>query len=280
MNEPQLPPSADAASARASATPLIIAATVVLLASVAGSAYVLNQRLETLASAEPQGLREIRKAVADLSDQLDMQADTQARRIEALQKDIRTLQTQQEQQTQQPMPDLEAMQETLDRIAQKVEQQSTATVPAAPAKDPATAEETPASPPTVMDAQAQVPTTDDSSAALRNLLALRRAVESGTAFETELEALKPQMELLSAEDRDTLYTYADTGLANLPTPSVTEAEAAPDGWMQRVNRRLNGLVTIRRSGTGVNAAQPVDVTRDDVIAALERLEASMLKATE
>lgn len=279
MNEPQLPPSAAAASARASATPLIIAATVVLLASVAGSAYVLNQRLETLASAEPQGLREIRKAVADLSDQLDMQADTQARRIEALQKDIRTLQTQQEQQTQQPMPDLEAMQETLDRIAQKVEQQSTAT-PAAPAKDPATAEETPASPPTVMDAQAQVPTTDDSSAVLRNLLALRRAVESGSAFETELEALKPQMELLSAEDRDTLYTYADTGLANLPTPSVAEAEAAPDGWMQRVNRRLNGLVTIRRSGTGANAAQPVDVTRDDVIAALERLEASVLKATE
>lgn len=279
MNEPQLPPSADAASARASATPLIIAATVVLLASVAGSAYVLNQRLETLASAEPQGLREIRKAVADLSDQLDMQADTQARRIEALQKDIRTLQTQQEQQTQQPMPDLEAMQETLDRIAQKVEQQSTAT-PAAPAKDPATAEETPASPPTVMDAQAQVPTTDDSSAVLRNLLALRRAVESGSAFETELEALKPQLELLSAEDRDTLYTYADTGLANLPTPSVAEAETAPDGWMQRVNRRLNGLVTIRRSDTGANAAQPVDVTRDDVIAALERLEASVLKATE
>lgn len=279
MNDPQ--PIASPASARTSATPLIIAATVVLLASVAGSAYVLNQRLETLASAEPQGLREVRKAVSELSDQLDMQADMQARRMEALQKEIQALQAQQEAQTQQPMPDLEAMQATLDRIAKQVEQQPVA-LPTPPVMDDAKKESAPAATHAATDAagdDAATSDTHDTSAVLRNLLALRRAVESGAAFEAELDALKPQLGALSTEDQDTLYTYADTGLANLPTPSAAEAETAPDGWMQRINRRLNGLITIRRSGDSTTA-HAVDVTRDDVLAALTRLEADVLKATE
>lgn len=275
-----------------SAAPLIIAATVILLGAVGGAAYVLNARLVALASVEPQAPREVTDALDALQSKLDKQADAQARQVEALQKEIAALK---EQQAQTATPDIEAtlvpVQEKLDAIAQKLEQPAPVVTPA-PAPEAPVAE-APAKSTTLTDGitteataamekgEPQPVTANDT---LRDYLALRRAVESGAPFEAELEALEPEVGALDAQDQEILYTYADTGLANLSTPRSEDVEKQNPGWMQRINTRLAGLVTIRRSDAPKaepgTAPAEFDVTRDDVLAALDKLEAHVMKATE
>lgn len=275
-----------------SAGPLIIAATVILLGAVGGAAYVLNTRLVALASVEPQAPREVTDALDALQSKLDKQADAQARQMEALQKEIAALK---EQQAQTATPDIEAtlvpVQEKLDAIAQKLEQPAPAAM-AGPTLEPsvteAPAESTPPAEGITAEAAAAMekgePLPATATNTLRDYLALRRAVESGAPFEAELEALEPQVGALDAQDQEILYTYADTGLANLPTPRTEEVEQQNPGWMQRVNTRLAGLVTIRRSGAPKaepgTAPAEFDVTRDDVLTTLDKLEAHVMKATE
>ncbi|PZP85097.1 MAG: hypothetical protein DI582_06940 [Azospirillum brasilense] len=289
-----LPPTTPTPAPRSGnpAAMLIVAATIVLLGAIGGVAYILNERLTRLANAEPQAPRVVTDALEALKDSMDTQAAAHARQVSVLQQELAAIRDQQPHTTPEDMEaTLAPVQEKLDAIAQKLEQPAPVVAPApapeapvaeAPSESTSPAEGITAEAAAAMEKGEPLPVTGTNT--LRDYLALRRAVESGAPFEAELEALEPQVGALDAQDQEILYTYADTGLANLPAPRAEDIEEQNPGWMQRINTRLAGLVTIRRSDAAKaapgSAPAELDVTRDDVLAVLDKLEAHVMKATE
>lgn len=259
MNEtPQLPPPVKNQSERLGL--LVTCATIVILAALGAGGYLLQQELARMASAKPEAPPEVTKALSDLREQLDQQRSDSASQLQTLQNELEALK---EQQAAQTPPDMHAaiapMQEKLDAIAAQLQEPTNETAVAAPA--PATETTQP------------LPAAADAQLALRDYLALRRTIESGAPYARQLATLIPQLPADAMDAVTTLQRHAEQGLGE----TDEEAEAPNDTlkpWMQQVNDKLRGLVSIKPSATPRATPQ----VRAEVMAALDQIEARLMEA--
>ena len=236
---------------------LIICATMLILAALAGGGYLLKQELDRMAQAKPVAPPEVTEALQDLRAQLDQQRADNATQLQTLQNELASMK---EQQAAQTPPDMDAaiapVQEKLDAIAAQLQE----------------------APKTELQA-AQLPTADTAAdaevtaqTALRDYLALRRAVEAGGPYARELAVLIPQLPASEIAAVSTLQHYAEQGLGaddeeiDPPTQSLRP-------WMETVNAKLRGVVSIKPSATPRAAPQ----ARAEALAALDRIEASLME---
>lgn len=261
MNDaPQLPPPATPHRERLGL--LVTCATIVILAALGAGGYLLKQELDRMANAKPEAPAEVTEALSDLRKQLDQQRADNASQLQTLQNEMAAMK---EQQAAQVPPDVDAaiapVQEKLDAIAAQLQE--------APQPEVHTADTAAAAAPDDM----QLPPANTLHLTLRDYLTLRRAVEAGTPYARELAVLIPQ---LPAEDMDAvtiLQRHAEQGLGE----DDEEMDASGNSlkpWMEKVNDKLRGLVSIKPSATP--RAEPQ--VRAEAMAALDRIEASLMDA--
>lgn len=231
----------------------IICATAVILVALGAGGYLLKLELDRMANAKPEAPAEVTQALKDLRTQLDQQRADSATQLTALQNELATVKEQQE---AQETPDVDAaiapVQEKLDALMQQIQEAPTA-----------------APEPVVEPAAAPI---IDTSNPLRDYLSLRRKVESGQPYAAELAAMIPSIPASELEAITRLQAHAEEGLG----ADDEETDEAPAGelhpWMQSVNKRMKGLVSIKPSA----AKQATPQVRAETMAALDRVEASLL----
>lgn len=256
--QPVLPPPAPKPNADRSGV-AILCATVVILAALGAGGFLLKQELDRMANATPEAPPEVTQALKELRTQLAQQRADSATQLTALQNELASVKEQQA--THQP-PDVDAaiapVQEKLDALMQQMQE-----APAAPA-------------PVVPAAQTADTATAAPALALRDYLALRRMVESGQPYAAELATLIPSVPSSEMDAITRLQAHAEEGLGtdDEETDDVASGELKP--WMQSVNTRLKGLVSIKPSATKHATPQ----ARAETLAALDRIEASLMSEVQ
>jgi hypothetical protein len=254
MNEqPALPPPTPSVVPDRSAL-AIACATVIILGALGAGGYVLQQELARMANAKPVAPPEVTQALKDLRTQLEQQRADSATQLNALQNELASVK---EQQAAIEPPDVDAaiapVQEKLDAIVAQLQEAPVAVVEAAA---PETVVETPAA---------------ETTNALRDYLALRRTVERGQPYAAELAALIPHVPESELAAITTLQLHAEQGIgADDEEIDAPANELKP--WMRTVNEKLEGMVSIKPS----RATQATPQARAEVIAALDRIEASLM----
>lgn len=254
---PPAPPKPDA-----DRTGLLVAcATIIILAALAGSGYLLKQELDRMANAKPAAPPEVTQALKDLKTQLDQQRADSATQLQTLQTELTAMK---EQQAAQTPPDMDAaiapVQEKLDAIAAQLQE--------APKAEPEVVQSQPAD--TTLEIPVAQPA-DTAQLALRDYLALRRTAEAGGPYARELAALIPQLPASEIDAVGTLQHYAEQGIGE-DDEEVDAPSQSLRPWMETVNAKLRGLVSIKPSATPRATPQ----ARAEVIAALDRIEASLM----
>ena len=238
---------------------LVTCATIVILAALAGGGYLLKQELDRMANAKPAAPPEVTAALQDLRTQLDQQRTDNATQLQAVQNELASMK---EQQAAQAPPDMNAaiapVQEKLDAIAAQLQE--------APKDEPEAMQSHAA------DANAAEELATTTQAALRDYLALRRTVEAGGPYARELAVLIPQLPASEIEAIDTLQHYAEQGLG-ADDEEVDSPNQSLRPWMETVNAKLRGLVSIKPSATPRAAPQ----ARAQAMAALDRIEATLME---
>lgn len=257
--QPALPPPPTPPTAESSSV-VVICATAVILVALAAGGYFLKAELDRMANAKPVAPPEVTQALGELRTQLEQQRADSATQLTALQNELTSVK---EQQAAQVPPDVDAaiapVQEKLDAIVAQL-QEAPVTV----------------TPPVATELAAPPAVASDATTALRDYLALRRKVESGQPYAAELAALIPQLPESEMAAITSLQGYAEQGLGL----DDEETDEAPTGdlkpWMQTVNEKLAGLVSIKPSA--VKPATPQ--AQAEVMAALDRIEASLLSEAQ
>ena len=257
MNEqPALPPPSAAPAPRDRANIAIACATLVILGALGAGGYLLQQELARMANAEPVAPPEVTQALKDLRSQLEQQRADSATQLTALQNELASVK---EQQAAIVPPDVDAaiapVQEKLDAIVAQLQEAPVAVVE-------------PAAPQPLAEVEVPVP---DTSNALRDYLILRRQVESGLPYAAQLAAMIPHVPESELAAITTLQAQAEQGIG-AEDEEIDAPENALKPWMQSVNERFKGLVSIKPS----RAAQATPPLRADVLAALDRIEASIM----
>ena len=259
-DQPALPPATPSAPADRSGL-AVFCATAVILVALGTGGYLLKQELDRLANAKPEAPPEVTKALTDLRTQLDQQQADSATQLHALQNELATLK---EQQVAQETPDVDAaiapVEEKLDALIQQIQE--------APASQAEPAADAPVDAVTV--AQEAVPAGEP----LRDYLSLRRRVESGQPYAAELAALIPHVPESELASISILQEHAEAGIGRDDAEEDAPATAELKPWMQTLNTRLKGLVSIKPSAGDAMTPQ----ARTEVFAALDRIEASLMGA--
>lgn len=210
-----------------------------------------------MANAKPEAPAEVTQALGELRTQLEQQRADSATQLNALQNELATVK---EQQAAQETPDVNAaiapVQEKLDAIVAQLQE-----TPVVVAAEPEAAAE-----PAVA-----VPAADG----LRDYLNLRRKVESGQPYAAELAKLIPNVPDSEIAAITALQNQAESGLgADDEEIDAPKSELKP--WMQTVNEKLKGMVSIKPSAVTHTTPQ----VRTEVMAALDRIEASLMDGAQ
>lgn len=259
-DQPALPPAPQPERDRTGL--FVTCATLIILAALGTGGFVLKQELSRMANAKPVAPKEVTDALADLRSQLDQQRSDSATQLQNLQNEIAAMK---EQQAAQPVPDVGAaiapVQEKLDAIAAQLQEAPKQDAAVAPAPD----EASPDAPPSASPAPQNLQLT------LRDYLALRRTVESGAPYARELAVLIPQLPAEDMEAISMLQRHAEQGLGE--DDEETDApKSALKPWMERVNDKLRGLVSIKPS----DRPRATPQARAQAMAALDRIEANLM----
>lgn len=223
---------------------LLVAATIIILAALAAGGYVLREELRRMAEAEPVTPPEVSQALAGLRDALDAQRADTARQLSAMQQEMAALKEQ---------PDLAAnlapVQEKLDALSAQLKETALAPEPT-PAAEPAPVEK--------------------PSTLLRDYLALSTAVRAGKPYGEPLAVLIPQLDDADNAAIAVLQAHAELGVPEAETSAAVADDTPLPTWVETLNTRLPGLVSIRKTARTEPVAE--NTTRHDVLQALASIE--------